>query len=200
MLFALLIETAIANAGLLGVSPNSLYSVDVQYGPTGGVTINGPHGTEEFLSQSLFGLQGLDYGLINNYGQFVGVSDGGTDDPTIYFALYGSGGGNFDEGHGSYIGVVPTGVGFGFLVWPDEGCSHLPCDFPNGLPQNLHLTNSGVVTTEIYLSQGLPIDTWQWFLPNHTTPEPSYLLLLMGLFSGLSLQRLLCRCGSTKGE
>ena len=198
-----LVATTIANADIVTVSPNGLYTADVHIGLNGGVSITGPHGTEDFLSQELFGLGGaISFPLVNNFGQVVGTSDGGSDDPAIYFALYGSGGGtgNFSTGNGSgYQGAIPSGVGFGSLGWPDEGCNvRFSCAFENGEPINLKLTDSGVVTAEIYLAADVPPDPQQWFLPNKTTPELSSALLLLTGLVGVSLQRLLFRRGSTK--
>lgn len=196
---ALLGTCAIVHADLISVSQNALYTADVHFGMNGGVSITGPDGTENFYDQGLFDLFGVEGVLVNDYGQVVGYTDGGTDDPGIYFALYTGAGDftvNFGAGNGAgYIGTVPNGVDFGSLGW-SMTCSPPGDCLAEADLYTLTLTDSGAVSAVIdnYVFGGgvSEIGPQQWLLPNET-PEPASIILLLTVLSGLGLERVLSR-------
>jgi hypothetical protein len=88
----------VAHAGYLAVSPNGLFTATVTdqaptvltiTGPDGNVTYNAPGSFTPLDSWHSIGL------LINDYGEAVGVTDGGTSDPAVYDGLYFSTGSAF---------------------------------------------------------------------------------------------------------
>jgi hypothetical protein len=127
---------SVAFGDSVSVSPNGLYTATVLEFP-GELDIAGPNGTETFL----FGIPVVPdpAPLVNNFGQVVGYTEGGTSDPALYFALYGSGGsaGPFEGGNGAgFIGTIPKGVNFGSLGWPVDECGGPLCGgFGNGQPE-----------------------------------------------------------------
>jgi hypothetical protein len=192
-LLLFLLAVPLARADLFSVSSNGRYEATVYFGGSGRLSITGPSGTENYYSSGLFGMEGgAQAPLVNNFGQVVGYTEGGTSDPAIYFALYGSGGGtaNFAAGNGiGWIGIVPDGVGFGSLGWASEACwIDYPCGFGNGQPTNLALSDSGIVTADLVLDPTMPPVFQRWILP-HPVPEPRAVLLLLTAIGGALLLR-----------
>lgn len=129
--------------------------------------IDGPQGVENFNDGILLG----GAPLLNNYGELVGLSDGGTSDLFLFFAIYGRGGARhtFTAGGGiGYLGAVPDDAIFGSLGW-DAAC-------PMGCGGNFYgtpflgsLSDSGLVSAALfrYPLATVPIS---WQLPDLSAP------------------------------
>ncbi len=154
----------------LAISPDGLYTAEVPGPLVGELLINGPAGTATYFAHFslVSGRMGL---LINDYGEVIGTTDGGTSDPTVFDAFYG-------PGSGGTIGILPLTGCPGII-----GCGGYGA---GGWPELLSFDDTGLAVGIDHREPELPDIIEQWQLPNEI-PEPTPLLLAGTAFATLVL-------------
>jgi hypothetical protein len=143
--FAALLFAPLAQASVMGSAYGFTYGNDRNQFGESYLYIDGPQGRDIFdfgFSVDIWGTP-----LINRFGQLVSRGEA-TDDPYIYFAVYGQGGftGRFAGGNGlGYLGGVPGDVSFGSLGWAPGYIDGIEED-GMGWGKPLSIDDNGLVT------------------------------------------------------
>jgi hypothetical protein len=183
-------------------SSNGLYQASILdptiYAPQF-LLILGPSGVAAYVSTNgpfTSGPPGQDF-MINNYGQVVGYTDGGTSDPTIWYAEY------YGDAFRTFVGSAPFVQSLGGSNSLQTSGTIATIYGPGGIgyPHLVGLSDSGLVTIDYSLVDGWSshfIEAVQ--LPNSQVPEPAAVLLLATVLAFVYVRHKLRSTPSTKAE
>jgi hypothetical protein len=142
--------------------------------------INGPDGTIEYEYGTT--IEGGTNFQVNDYGQVVGWTDGGTGDPTVWYAEYYANSFGTFLGAGPFLEYAPVGIAACFLDFSaGPSLASLACP---PLLGPLTLSDTGLVTVGFFVpgnpALGVPSSELYkiYQLPN-SAPEPSSIALLV---------------------